>query len=187
MQPIREVKIHNYLAHAHSAYGKGYVFSFCPSVHRGVGGGCLGKCTIQLMSQGMSTFLLQKCSCLWRGGGGSRHMHYLANVPKKVLMPSNILGCHAISSPVISLLTCCQKEVLKACTCLYSQAARHSGILPPPLLGMSTIWLMSQGMSTFWLRTCPPPPGDELFLAYQREVCNRYLNCLFVKIKFHEV
>ena len=31
--------------------------------------------------------------------------------------------------PVISLLTCCQKEVLEACICLYSQAARYSGIL----------------------------------------------------------
>ena len=61
------------------------------------------------------------------------------------------------SLPVISLLTCCQKEVLKACTCLYSQAARHSGILPPP-----------------------PPPGDEHFLAYKREVCNRYSNYLLV-------
>ena len=33
---------------------------------------------------------------------------------------------------VISLLTCCQKEELEACTCLYSQAARHSGKEPPP-------------------------------------------------------
>ena len=37
-------------------------------------------------------------------------------------MPGNIPECHAISLPVISLLTCCQKEVLKACTCLYRQA-----------------------------------------------------------------
>ena len=29
------------------------------------------------------------------GGGGSGHMHHLANVPKKVLMPSNIPECHA--------------------------------------------------------------------------------------------
>ena len=36
---------------------------------------------------------------------------------------------------VISLLTCYQKKVVKACICLYSQAARHSGILPPPPLG----------------------------------------------------
>ena len=95
-------------------------------------------------------------------------------------MPGNIPECHAISLPVISLLTCCQKEELKACTCLYSQAARHSGILLPP--GMSTIWLMSQGLSTFWLRTPPPspPPGDEHLLVYQREVCNRYSNCLLV-------
>ena len=107
-------------------------------------GGCLGKCTIQVMSQGMSTFLLQKCSylCVCGWGWGSGHMHYLANVPKKVLMPGNIPECHAISLPVISLLTCCQKEVLKACTCLYSQAARHSGILPP-LLEMSTSLLTS--------------------------------------------
>ena len=33
---------------------------------------------------------------------------------------------------VISLLTCCQKEELETCTCLYSHAARHSGKLPPP-------------------------------------------------------
>ena len=43
-----------------------------------------------------------------------------------------------------------KKEVQKTCTCLYSRAARHSGILPPPppsrewaLLGMSTFWLTS--------------------------------------------
>ena len=39
------------------------------------------------------------------------------------------------SLPVISLLTCCQKETLEACICLYSQAARHSGILAPPSFG----------------------------------------------------
>ena len=42
---------------------------------------------------------------------------------------TSIMHC---SLPVISLLTCCQKEVLKACTCLYIQAARYSGILSPP-------------------------------------------------------
>ena len=113
------------------------------------------------------------------GGEGSGHMHFLANVPKKILMPGNISECHAISLPVISLLTYCLKEVLKACACLHSQAVRHSGTLAPPPQGMDTIWLMSQGMSTFWLRT-PPPPGDEHFLAYQREVCNRYSNWLLL-------
>ena len=86
-------------------------------------------------------------------------MHYLANVPGiehilaiKVLMPMvggggggpgictiwlmSQKGAHVAyilisimhySLPAISLLTCCEKEVLK-----YSQAARHSGILPPP-------------------------------------------------------
>ena len=33
---------------------------------------------------------------------------------------------------VISPLTCCQKEELQACTCLYSHPARHSGKQPPP-------------------------------------------------------
>ena len=128
--------------------------------HMGVG--CPGKCTIHLMSQGMSTFLLQKCSCVGVGVGFwvSEQMHYSANVPGNEHMPGNIPECHAISLPVISLLICCQKEVLKACTCcLCSQAARHSGISPPPPPGMSTIWLMSQGMSTFWLRTPPPSWG----------------------------
>ena len=49
----------NYLAHAHSGYGEGYVFRV--SVRLFTGGGCPGKCTL-------STFLLQKCSCLWGGG-----------------------------------------------------------------------------------------------------------------------
>ena len=37
--------------------------------------------------------------------------------------------------------------------------------------GICTIWLMSQGMSTFWLRTLPPPlpPGNEHVFA-----CVRY-------------
>ena len=45
------------------------------------------------MSQGLSTFLLQRCSCPW----GSGQMHYLANVPEiehsiatKVLMPMGV-------------------------------------------------------------------------------------------------
>ena len=128
------------------------------------------------------------CSCPW-GGGGSRQMHYLANVPgSEHILAIKVLAavggggggpdkctiwlmyhikkcsCMVISQnamhvayisimhcflPVISLLTCCQKEVLKACTCLYSQATRHSGIPPPPP-GMRTIWLMSQGLNTFF-------------------------------------
>ena len=113
--------IHIYLAQAHCAYGECNVFIvFVPaSVHRGRAG----------------------------------QMHYLANVPGiehtlaiKVLMligGGGVISQNAMqvayisimycSLPVISLLTCCQKEVLKACTCLYSQAARHSGIYPPPL------------------------------------------------------
>ena len=109
-------------------------------------------------------------------------MHYLANVPwiehfKKCLCPiisQNVMQVPYISImhcslPVISLLTCYQKEVMKACTFLYSQAARHTGVLtppphpprhehylandpgfehflakdPPPPLGMSTFWLTS--------------------------------------------
>ena len=97
-------------------------------------------------------FLAKKCSCP-EGGGGSGQMYYLANVPgdralsgKKVLLPRGWVGGGGVISqnamqvtyimhcslPVISLLTCCQKEVLKACTCLSSQGARHFGILPPP-------------------------------------------------------
>ena len=36
--------------------------------------GCPGKCT-------MSTFLLQKCSCPWGGGGVYGKVHYSGNVP----------------------------------------------------------------------------------------------------------
>ena len=124
--------------------------SFCPSVHGVGGGGGPGICTIWLMSQGLSTFWLKSANAQ---RGGSRHMHYLANVPgighflaKKCSCPEgggvisqnamqvayiSIMHC---SLPVISLLTCCQKEVLEACICLYSQVARHYGILltPPP-------------------------------------------------------
>ena len=121
---------------AHSAYGECNVFTLSvpPSVHKGKGSGQLhylanvpgiepivaikllmprggaGKCTIWLMSQ-------KKCSCPVISQNAI-HVAYIS-----------IMHC---SLPVISLLTCCQKEVLKACTCLYSQAARHSGILPPP-------------------------------------------------------
>ena len=55
-----------------------------------------------------------------RGGGGYNITECLAGCLHKH---------HAL--PVISLLTCCQKEVPNACICLYSQAAKHSGILPP--------------------------------------------------------
>ena len=65
----------------------------------------------------------KKCSCL-EGGGV---------ISKKVLQVAHISIMHC-SLPVISLLTCCQKEVLESCICLYSQATRHSGILPPPPL-----------------------------------------------------
>ena len=75
-------------------------------------------------------------------------MHCLANVHRlehflaeKCLCPEGgtIPECHAgcLYKHHTLLLTCYQsahmwsKEVLKACTCLYSQAARHSGILPP--------------------------------------------------------
>ena len=52
-------------------------------------------------------------------------------------------------------------------------------------LGICTIWLISKGLSTFWLRTTHPhPPGDEYFLAYQREIFNRYSNCLLVSSYF---
>ena len=50
-------------------------------------------------------------------------------------------------------------------------------------LGVCTIWLMSQGMSIFWLRTTLLP-GHEHFLPYQREVYNRYLNCLLVYLYY---
>ena len=133
-----------------------------------VGGG-LRKCAICLMSQGLSTFWLQMCSCplggAWGGGPGICTIWLMSQkkcscqVNSQNAMHVAYISIMHCSLPVISLLICCQKEVLKACTCLYSQAARHSGVLPPPpLLGMSTIWLMSQGLSTFWLRTPPPPP-----------------------------
>ena len=62
----------------------------------------------------------------------------------------------------------------------------------PTPTGISTIWLMSQGMSTFWLRTptsTPPPPsghkhylanvpGHEYFLAKDPPFCMSTFFCL---------
>ena len=119
-------------------------------------------------------------------------MHYLANVPgiehfKKcscLIISQNAMQVAYISIlhcslPVISLLTCCQKELLKACTCLYSQGARHSGILPPPPSVISTIWLMSQGLSTFWLRTPPPPSMSTFWLTSVRYAIDIRIAFLF--------
>ena len=81
------------------------------------------------------------------------------------------------------LLTCYQsahllsKEVLKACTCLYSQTARHSGILPHTS-GHKHFLANVPGLEHFLAKE--HPPGHEHFLAYQHEVCNRYSNCLLV-------
>ena len=61
----------------------------------------------------------KKCSCLGGGGVISQNAFQVAFI--------SIMHC---SLHVISLLTCCQREVLNACTCLYSQAAMHFGILP---------------------------------------------------------
>ena len=80
-----------------------------------------------------------KSAHAWRGGGEG------GVISQNALQVSYISIMHC-SLPVISLLTYCQKEVLKACTCLYSQAARHSWILPPP----------------------PPPSGHEHFLAHSK-------------------
>ena len=106
------------------------------------GGGESGQMHYLANVLGIEHFLAKKCSY---PEGGSGEIHYLANVPQiehfhKCSCPVisqnatkvpyiSIMHC---SLPVISLLICCQKELLKACTCLYSQAARHSGILPPP-------------------------------------------------------
>ena len=104
-------------------------------------------------------------------------------------MPSNIqeydagglyLSIMHCSLPVISLLTCCQKEVLKACTCLYSQAARHSGILSPPS-GHKHYLADVPGLEHFLAKDPPPPPGHEHFLAYQCEV-NIQIAFLFIII-----
>ena len=70
---------------------------------------------------GIEHFLAKKCSCPEGGRVISQNGMQVAYI--------SIMHC---SLPVISLLTCCQEDALKACTCLYSQAARHSGILPPP-------------------------------------------------------
>ena len=122
---------------------------------------------------GIEHFLAKKCSCL---EGESGHMHYLANVPgiehflaKKCScqegggsIPECHAGClykhHALLLNYYQSDHLLLKGILKACTCLYSEAARHSGILTPSPLGISTNWLMFKGLSTFWLRIPPPQP-----------------------------
>ena len=76
------------------------------------------------MSQGLEHFLAKKYSCP-EGGCGQGLISHAMQVAY-----INIMHC---SLPVCS--PCCQKEALKACTRLYSQAARHSGILPPSANG----------------------------------------------------
>ena len=110
----------------HTASVMFFTLSVLPSVHIGWGvggGGGPGTCTIWLMSQGLSTFWL-KSAHVWRGGG---------NIPE-------CLACCLYKHHAL-LLACYQSAHLlskgchKACTCLYSQATRHSGILhthPPP-------------------------------------------------------
>ena len=43
---------------------------------------------------------------------------------------------------------------------------------PPPPLGISTIWLMSQGMSTFWLRTPTPFPTPTTCSGHKHYLAN---------------
>ena len=132
------------------------LLSFLLSTGRGGGLGILDNVP------GLEHFLAKKCSCPEEGGVISQNTMQVAYI--------NIMHC---SLPVIIMFNCCQKEVLKACTCLYSQGARHSGILPPPPRAWA-FWLMSQGF------LAKDPPGHEHILAYQCKVCNRYLNCLLV-------
>ena len=109
----------------------------------------LGKCSIWLMSQGLSTYWLN--------------------------------SAHASSLPVISLLTCCQKEVLKACICLYSQAARHSGILPPPPSGHKHYLSNVPGLEHFLAKDPPPRPWVwAIFGLPARGMQSIYSNCLLV-------
>ena len=123
------------------------------------------------------------------GGWGSQQMHYLAGVPwiehfKKCSYPvisQNAMQVAYISImhcflPVISLLTCCQKEVRKACTCLYSQAARHSGILPPP--GMNTTWANGPGLEHF-LNKDPPLGMSRFWLTSMRYAIDIRIAFLF--------
>ena len=92
-------------------------------LYTGGGGGVRAYALFGYMSQGLSILWL-KSAHPGEGGGG--------NIPE----------CHAgyLYKHHALLLTCYQSAHLlskgntKACTCLYSQAARHSGILPPPLL-----------------------------------------------------
>ena len=116
---------------------------------RGGGGSSAKKCSSTASSAkkcSSPTFSAKKWSCLG-GGGGSSAKKCSSPTPsaKKCsclqeeggIISQNALQVAYISIihyslPVISLLTCCQKEALNTCTCLYSQAERHSEILPPP-------------------------------------------------------
>ena len=158
---------------AHTKYDAKVMFSefpsFCPQ-------GGPGKWIIWLMSHkgggqmhylanvpGLQHFLAKKCSCPEGGWGGG------GNAMQNAMQVAYISIMHC-SLPVVSLLTCCQKEVLKACTCLYSQAARHSGNITPP----------------------PPPPRNGHFLACSISdigtmacvVSNLDSNCLLVSYVF---
>ena len=112
--------------------------SVLPSVHRRGGGGS-GQMHYLANVPGIEHFLAKKCSYP-EGGVQGKYTIWLMSQGLSSFLAKNIPECHAgclyscisimhCSLPVISLVTCCQKEVLKACTCLYSQATRHSGIL----------------------------------------------------------
>ena len=104
----------------------------------------------------MSTFLLQKCSYLLGGGGGSGKVHYEHILVTKVLMPMEGGWGGWVSGKVH------YEHILATKVLMPVEGGWGGGGCP----GKCTIQVMSQGMSTF--------------LAYQREACNRYSNCLLV-------
>ena len=90
------------------------------------------------------------------GGGGVRGTH------------------HALQVDVINVLTCGQKEELRACTCLYTCAAMHHGGTPPFMHPPRGGPPHGQGG---WGRGPPPPPPVDRRTETLKTLPSRYFVC----------
>ena len=125
-----------YLAHAYNVYGQCNVL----------------PCLSFLLSTGQ----------MWGGGGGSWHMHYLANIPglEHFLAKEPPSGHNHYLTDVPGLQHFLAKD----------PPSRHKHKLANV-----------PGLEHFLAKD--HLPEHEHFLAYQREVCNKYLNCLLALLQ----
>ena len=117
--------------------------------------------------------MAKKCSS--RGGGGGVISQNAMQVTYISIMHCSLL--------VISLLICCQKEILRLAPAYIVKLQGILGYYPLPSWHKHYLANVP-GLENFLAKDPPvPPPRHEHFLAYQREVCNRYSNCLHVSGK----